>query len=246
MTPDFLTFAVIGFIAQLVDGTIGMAYGVVSATALLSAGLSPLSATANIHFAELITGGLSGVFHARRRQVSWPLVRRLALAGCLGGATGALLLVVLATRFVEWSRRVVALYLLVLGLWLCWRARSGLKAISRASARPHALGFAGGLFDAAGGGWGPIVTSNLMIAGVTPRVAIGSSIVAEFFVTAVHAIVFATIGGLRPELAMAGLLLGGMIAAPLGPTLAARLPSSVVVFLVGLAVVAASAVLIVR
>ena len=246
MTPDFLTFAVIGFIAQLVDGTIGMAYGVVSATALLSAGLSPLSATANIHFAELITGGLSGVFHARRRQVSWPLVRRLALTGCLGGAAGALLLVVFASRFVEWSRRVVALYLLVLGLWLCWRAGSGLKAISRATARPHGLGFAGGLFDAAGGGWGPIVTSNLMIAGVTPRVAIGSSIVAEFFVTAVHAIVFATIGGLRPELAMAGLLLGGMLAAPLGPTLAARLPSRVVVFLVGLAVVAASAALIVR
>ena len=245
MTPDFLTFVVIGFMAQLVDGTIGMAYGVVSTTALLSAGLSPLSATANIHFAELITGGLSGVFHARRHQVSWPLVRRLTLTGCAGAAVGALLLVVLAPRFVEWSRRAVAFYLLVLGLWLCWRARNRLM-LSRASARPRALGFAGGLFDAAGGGWGPIVTSNLMIAGVQPRVAIGSSIVAEFFVTAVHTVVFASIGGLRPEVAMAGLLIGGVIAAPFGPALAARLPAKVVVFLVGLAVVLASAVLIVR
>ena len=245
MTPDFLTFVVIGFMAQLVDGTIGMAYGVVSTTALLSAGLSPLSATANIHFAELITGGLSGVFHARRHQVSWPLVRRLTFAGCAGAAIGALLLVALAPRFVEWSRRAVAFYLLVLGLWLCWRARNRLM-LSQVSARPHALGFAGGLFDAAGGGWGPIVTSNLMIAGVKPRVAIGSSIVAEFFVTAVHTIVFASVGGLRPEVAMAGLLVGGVIAAPFGPALAARLPSNVVVFLVGLAVVLASAVLIVR
>jgi uncharacterized membrane protein YfcA len=244
VTADFLTFVVIGFIAQLVDGTIGMAYGVISTTALLSAGLSPLSATANIHFAELLTGGLSGIFHARRRQVSWPLVRRLALAGCLGGAAGALLMVVVAPRFVEWSRRAVALYLLVLGLWLCWRA--GNRVFSSVSARPHTLGFAGGLLDAAGGGWGPIVTSNLMIAGVQPRVAIGSSIVAEFFVTAVHAAVFATVGGLRPEIAMAGLLIGGAAAAPLGPALAARLPAKVVIFLVGLGVVLASAVLIVR
>ena len=122
MTADFVTFAVIGFIAQLVDGTIGMAYGVVSATALLSAGLSPLSATANIHFAELVAGGLTGIFHAKRRQVSWALVRRLAIPGCLGAVVGALLLVILAPRFVEWSRRAVAMYLLVLGLWLCWRA----------------------------------------------------------------------------------------------------------------------------
>ena len=246
MTSDFLTFAVIGFVAQLVDGTIGMAYGVVSTTALLSAGLSPLSATANIHFAELITGGLTGIFHARRRQVSWPLVRGLAVAGCLGATAGALLLVVFAPRFVDVSRRVVAFYLLILGLWLCWRAVNRSRAIATVAGRVHALGFAGGLFDAAGGGWGPIVSSNLMIAGIAPRVAVGSSIVAEFFVTTVHVIVFAGLGGLRPEMAMAGLLMGGVLAAPLGPALAARLPTKVVIFLVGLGVVVASGFLIVR
>ena len=118
MTPEFLAYVAIGFVAQLVDGTIGMAYGVISTTALLSAGLSPLNVTANIHFAELITGGLSGVFHARRGQVSWPLVRRLALTGSIGAAVGVLLLVMLATRWVEAVRRAIATYLMALGLWL--------------------------------------------------------------------------------------------------------------------------------
>jgi uncharacterized protein len=87
VTADFLSYVVIGFVAQLVDGTIGMAYGVISTTALLSAGLSPLNVTANIHFAELLTGGVSGAFHARRGQVSWPLVKRLALTGSVGGGS---------------------------------------------------------------------------------------------------------------------------------------------------------------
>lgn len=246
MTSELLSYVVIGFIAQLVDGTIGMAYGVISTTALLSAGLSPLNVTANIHFAELLTGGLSGLFHARRRQVSWPLVKRLAWTGSIGAALGALLLVTVATRWVEGVRRAIATYLLALGVWLCWRALRRAEPRPRASARAGTLGLAGGLFDAAGGGWGPIVTSNLMVAGVTPAVAVGSSVVAEFVVTAVHAAVFAGIGGLRPELPMAGLLVGGVLAAPIAPRLAGQLPPRVIIGLVGIAVVVASAILILR
>ena len=246
MTPEFLAYVAIGFVAQLVDGTIGMAYGVISTTALLSAGLSPLNVTANIHFAELITGGLSGVFHARRGQVSWPLVRRLALTGSIGAAVGVLLLVMLATRWVEAVRRAIATYLMALGLWLCWRALKRREMSQRSAGPASVLGLAGGLFDAAGGGWGPIVTSNLMVAGVTPAVAVGSSVVAEFVVTAVHSVLFAGVGGLRPELPMAGLLVGGVIAAPIAPRLTGRLPPRVVIGLVGLAVVIASAILIAR
>jgi uncharacterized protein len=102
------------------------------------------------------------------------------------------------------------------------------------------------LFDSTGGGWGPIVTSNLMVAGVTPAVAVGSSVVAEFVVTAVHAAVFAGLGGLRPELPMAGLLAGGVIAAPIAARLAARLPPRIIIGLVGIAVVIASVLLILR
>lgn len=246
MTSALLAYVVIGFVAQLVDGTIGMAYGVISTTALLSAGLSPLNVTANIHFAELLTGGLSGLFHARRRQVSWPLVTRLAWTGSIGAAFGALLLVTVATRWVEGVRRAIATYLLALGVWLCWRALRRPEPRPRESARAGTLGLAGGLFDAAGGGWGPIVTSNLMVAGVTPAVAVGSSVVAEFVVTAVHAAVFAGIGGLRPELPMAGLLVGGVLAAPIAPRLAGQLPPRVIIGLVGIAVVVASAILILR
>ena len=139
-----------------------------------------------------------------------------------------------------------ALYLLVLGFWLCWRAARHPGAMKALTGRAHALGFVGGLFDAAGGGWGPIVTSNLMSAGIAPAVAVGSSIVAEFFVTIVHVVIFAGIGGLRPEVAMVGLLVGGVVAAPLGPVIAARLPTRVMIFLVGFGVVLASASLVVR
>jgi hypothetical protein len=246
VTSEFAIYAVIGFVAQLVDGTIGMAYGVVSTTALLSAGVPPLNTTANIHFAELITGGLTGTFHARRQQVSWPLVWRLAIAGSAGGAIGAVLLITVAPRSVVVVRRAVAAYLLILGVWLCWRGWRRHVVRAHTDARAGLLGFVGGLFDAAGGGWGPIVTSNLMVGGVAPRVAIGSSIVAEFVVTAVHVMVFAGLGGLRPEISMAGLLVGGMIAAPIAPRLAGYLPPRAIIVLVGLAVVVASALLLVR
>jgi uncharacterized membrane protein YfcA len=246
VTADFLSYVVIGFVAQLVDGTIGMAYGVISTTALLSAGLSPLNVTANIHFAELLTGGVSGAFHARRGQVSWPLVKRLALTGSVGAFVGAVLLVTVATRWLDGLRRAIALYLLILGGWLCWRALKRPEPRARVADRTAALGLAGGLFDSTGGGWGPIVTSNLMVAGVTPAVAVGSSVVAEFVVTAVHAAVFAGLGGLRPELPMAGLLAGGVIAAPIAARLAARLPPRIIIGLVGIAVVIASVLLILR
>jgi uncharacterized membrane protein YfcA len=246
VTGEFLTYAVIGFVAQLVDGSIGMAYGVVSTTALLSAGVSPLTATANIHFAELVTGGLSGAFHARRGHVSWPLVRRLVVTGSIGGALGALLLITFTPRFVELVRTLVAAYLMVLGVWLCWRAWTPRVPHQYRAGRASVLGLIGGLFDAAGGGWGPIVTSNLMVAGMPPRVAIGSSIVAEFVVTGVHVMVFAGWGGLRPDIAMAGLLAGGVLATPVAPRLAAQLPSRVIIALVGLAVVVASGLLLIR
>ena len=246
MTADFLSYLVIGFVAQLVDGTIGMAYGVISTTALLSAGLSPLNVTANIHFAELLTGGVSGAFHARRGQVSWPLVKRLALTGSIGAGVGAVMLVTVAARWLDGLRRAIALYLIVLGVWLCWRAVKRHELRPRVGDRTAALGLVGGLFDAAGGGWGPIVTSNLMVAGVTPAVAVGSSVVAEFVITAVHAAVFAGLGGLRPELPMLGLLTGGVMASPIAARLAGRLPPRIIIGLVGIAVVIASALLILR
>lgn len=246
MTAELLPYVVIGFIAQLVDGTIGMAYGVVSTTALLSAGLSPLTATANIHFAELFTGGLSGAFHAMRGHVSWLLVRRLVVSGSLGAALGAWMLITITPGAVDTVRRGVAAYLIVLGVWLCWRGCRRREVREHGTRRAGVLGLVGGLFDSAGGGWGPIVTSNLMVAGLTTRVAVGSSIIAEFFVTAVHVAVFAGLGGLRPDVSMAGLLVGGVIAAPIAPRLAGQLPPRVIVTLVGLAVVIASAMLLVR
>jgi uncharacterized membrane protein YfcA len=242
---EFTFYALVGFVAQLVDGTIGMAYGVVSTTALLSAGVSPLTATANIHFAELVTGGASGVFHIRRQHVSWALVRRLVLAGAPGAAAGAWVIVTVTPNAVTTVRRGVAVYLLMLGLWLCWRSARQRTPHPR-EPRASALGFFGGLFDAAGGGWGPIVTANLMTSSIAPRVVVGTSIVAEFVVTATHVLVFAGPGGLRPEVATAGLLAGGLAAAPIAARVAGQLPPRLVVGLVGVGVVVAAALLIAR
>lgn len=246
MTVELLTYVAIGFVAELIDGAIGMAYGVISTTALLSAGLSPLAVTANIHFAELITGSINGGFHLRRGHISWPLVRRLALTGSLGGFVGAALLITLTPRSMEAVRRGIAVYLLLLGLWLCWKGLGRRTLRERRVNHAGILGLVGGACDAAGGGWGPIVTSNLMVSGVAPRVAIGSSIVAECIVTAVHAVTFAGLGGLRPDISMAGLLIGGVLAAPLAPRLTARLSVPVIITTVGIAVVVASTLLIFR
>jgi uncharacterized membrane protein YfcA len=248
VTSEFLGYTLVGFVAQLVDGAIGMAYGVISTAALLTAGLSPLTASANIHFAELVTGSVTGVFHVRSGQVSWPLVRRLAIPGSLGALLGAVVLITVTPVRVEDVRRAVSLYLLFVGLWLCWRGvrRNKAPQPQQYVCGVRTLGLLGGLFDSAGGGWGPIVTANLMIGGIAPRVAIGSSVVAECIVTAVHVATFAGFGGLRPEISMAGLLVGGVLAAPLAPHLINRLPARVIVTTVGVAVGVVSVFLILR
>lgn len=246
MTAAFAYFVIVGFLAQLVDGTIGMAYGVVSTTALLAVGVSPLRATANIHFAELVTTAATSVFHLRWRNVSWAVARTLIVAGAIGAVLGALWLVVLTPRDVERVRTIVSIYLLILGFWIISRAYRSARAHTYRSGRAASFGFLGGLCDAMGGGWGPIVTSNLVVSGLEPRIAVGSSIAAEFVVTAVHSAVFAGIGDIRPDRVMLGLLTGGVLAAPIAPRLAARLPVKTMVLAVGVVVVISSIALLVR
>jgi uncharacterized membrane protein YfcA len=243
---ELITFILVGFVAQIVDGTVGMAYGVVSTTALLAAGVSPLRATANIHFAELATTAMTSGFHLRRGNVSWGVVRTLAIAGGIGGLVGASLLVILTPLNATRVRNVVAVYLLILGLWLIRRAIRPGQPKEYRTGRAVKFGLLGGTFDAMGGGWGPIVTSNLVMSGLKPRVAVGSSIVAEFMVTVVHSAVFAGFGDLRPDRVMLGLLIGGLVAAPIGPHLASRLPARTMILGVGSVVVISSILLLLR
>jgi uncharacterized protein len=219
----FGLFLAVGFFAQLVDGAVGMAYGVISSSVLLAFGVPPAQASATIHAAECFTTGASGISHLAHRNVDWRLLARLAPAGIVGGVAGAYLVTGFDPTFIK---AVVVAYLGGLGLYLLARAIRGLKEEPPHLNHVVPLGVVGGFLDASGGGgWGPIVTSTLLGRGHAPRYVIGSVNTAEFFVTvAITAAFIWTMltgrlefeGGAATALAsLAGLILGGLIAAPL-------------------------------
>lgn len=219
----FGLFLLVGFFAQLVDGAVGMAYGVISSSVLLAFGVPPAQASATIHVAECFTTGASGISHLTHRNVDWRLLARLAPAGILGGVAGAYLLTGFDTTFIK---AVVVAYLGILGIFMLARALRGLQEEPPHLNHVIPLGVVGGFLDASGGGgWGPIVTSTLLGRGHAPRYVIGSVNTAEFFVTiAISAAFIWTFltgrlvleGGAGSGAAsLAGLVLGGLVAAPL-------------------------------
>ncbi|MFM9850367.1 MAG: sulfite exporter TauE/SafE family protein [Hyphomicrobiaceae bacterium] len=239
MDPTFLIFIVVGFLAQLVDGALGMAFGVISTTALLTFGFSPAHASAIVHTAEVFTTASSAISHAIHRNLNRKLVLELAMAGVAGAIVGAYVLSNIDGRII---RPFVAAYLLVLGLSILLRALHPApeQDISPAFATP--LGVIGGFLDAiGGGGWGAIVTSTLIGSGHAPRMVIGSVNIAEFFVTvAAAATFFVQLGPIAMQPVL-GLVIGGVIAAPLGAYVVKRLPARPLMATVGLLVIGLSA-----
>ena len=240
MWHDLPFYIAVGFVAQMIDGAIGMAYGVTASSVLLSAGVAPATASACVHLAEVFTTGASGFAHWRLGNVDRALVSRLVLPGMIGGAIGAY---VLTSVPGESLRPWVSAYLLVLGLVIMRKAlfvRSKKSAIAMSRIAP--LGFFGGLLDAiGGGGWGPIVTSTLLGRGAAPKAVIGSVNLAEFFVTVtVSATLVATIGISLWQIVL-GLVIGGVIAAPFAALATKHLPDRVLMIMVGIVVVALSA-----
>lgn len=216
-------FLLVGFFAQLVDGAVGMAYGVISSSVLLAFGVPPAQVSATIHAAECFTTGASGTSHLLHKNVDWRLLLRLAPAGIIGGVIGAYLLTGFEPTFIK---AFVVAYLGILGLFLLYRAIRGPREEPPHLKHVIPLGLAGGFLDASGGGgWGPIVTTTLLGRGHAPRYAIGSVNTAEFFVTvAISATFIWTMmtgrlvieGGIAHGLAaLGGLVIGGLIAAPL-------------------------------
>lgn len=233
---DFLLFMAVGFAAQMVDGAIGMAYGVTATSVLVSLGTPPAVASASIHAAEVFTTGASGFSHWRVGNVDARLVARLAVPGVIGGIAGALFASYLPGEVI---RPLVNLYLAAMGLVILWRA---LRARPATPPPPPGkvvvLGLTGGFMDAAGGGgWGPLVASTLIGRGDVPRIAIGSTNAAEFFVTfAVTAAFFAAIGlDLWPVIL--GLIAGGVIAAPFAALITKKLPNRPLMVIVGVVIV---------
>jgi uncharacterized membrane protein YfcA len=235
---EILLYVAIGFVAQMIDGAIGMAYGVTATSVLLSTGVPPSTASACVHAAETFTTGASGLAHWKLGNVDRKLLWRLAVPGAIGGAIGAY---ALSEFDGDTLKPYIAIYLLALGIVIIWKAlvRRPLESPQPRSVAP--LGFFGGLLDAiGGGGWGPIVTSSLLGQGTTPRYAIGSVNLAEFFVTLTISITFfLTIGlGLWPIIT--GLVIGGVIAAPFAALAAKHVPAKALMLVVGCVVIALS------
>lgn len=222
--PDFITtelllYLLLGFAAQLVDGALGMAYGLIVTSTLLAIGWPATVASASVHTAEVVTTGLAGASHVWHKNVDWKLFVRLAPAGVIGGAFGAYVLVGLPEM---WVKGFISLYLLGLTVVITRRALAEPKKSRKRHRRPGKefqaipIGAGGGFFDAVGGGgWGPLVTSTLIVRGDHPRQSIGSSTLSEFFVTiAVSAAFFASLDFMEYAEIVAGLIVGGAIAAP--------------------------------
>jgi len=234
MPIEFLEYAAIGFLAQLVDGALGMAYGVLSTSFLLGAGIPPAAASASVHTAEVATTALSGLSHAYFRNIDRRVFVRLAAAGMAGGVIGAYLL---SNVPAEAVRPFVAAYLGVMGLLILRRAIRWNGRSDGTNKPVLPLGFVGGLLDSLGGGWGPIVVSTLIGRGGTPRYSIGTVVAAEFFVAGATSLTFLATIGLTHWRIVLGLLVGGAVAAPLAGWLGKHIPARPFTYAVGIAVI---------
>lgn len=227
-----LPFIAVGFAAQLVDGALGMAFGVISTTLLVSIGVPPALASAGVHTVETFTTGVSGVSHIAHRNVDWKLLARLAIPGVIGGVLGAY---VLTQIDAETVKPFVLAYLTAIGIFLVWRGVR-FPPQHRPAKIVEPLALAGGFLDAAGGGgWGPVVTGNLLAQGAEPRRTIGTVNTTEFILTVSISITFiATLGWAAFTIATLGLLIGGVIAAPLGAWVVKIIPPKPLLILVGI------------
>jgi uncharacterized protein len=228
-----LPFVAVGFGAQIVDGALGMAFGVICNTLLVAVlGVPPARASANVHIVECFTTAASGISHALHGNIDVKLFLRLLIPGIIGGVTGAYILSNLdgdaVKPFVLGYLIAIGIYLLVRGLFFP-PARGKPKVV-------EPLGLVGGFLDAAGGGgWGPVVTSNLLVQGVEPRRVVGTVSAVEFFLTLTVSAAFIYHLGLSSfALSTVGLVIGGVLAAPVGAVMAKRIPTRTLLILVGI------------
>ena len=233
MDWNILLFVLAGFFAQMIDGCLGMAYGVSSTTILLSVGVPPAAASASVHIAEVFTTFVSGVSHWKMKNINKKLLSKLIIPGIIGGVLGAYLLTNLPTDIIK---PIVSIYLLIMGVRILLKAFGKKIKESFGDLRIWILGLVGGFFDAiGGGGWGPIVTSTLIAGGKTPRYVIGSVNTAEFFVTLSEAAAFVTLIGITDFWKIIlGLAIGGVIAAPFAAILTKKISAKNMMIIVAI------------
>jgi uncharacterized protein len=234
---EFLIFLAVGFVAQIIDGALGMAYGVSASTFLMSMGVSPAVSSASVHLAEVFTTGVSGLSHLRFGNVNKDIFKRLVIPGVIGAIAGAYLLTSIDVKIIK---PLVAVYLIVVGLIIIKKAFGIIKPESEIK-NISPLGLIGGFVDAiGGGGWGPVVTSTLLGKGHHPRYTIGSVNMAEFFIALAGAGVFTIIMGIGNWNVILGLIGGGVIAAPFAAIICKKVNPKKLMIVVGLVIIALS------
>lgn len=236
----FWTAVAVGLAAQTVDGALGMAYGITSTTFLLSTGVPPAAASASVHVAEIFTTAFSGLSHWRLGNVNGALFRRLLIPGAIGAVAGAYLLTSVDG---ETIKPFVSVYLLVMGLYVLSKAFRTLKTRREPPRAVVPLALGGGFVDAVGGGgWGPVVTTTLVGGGQDPRISIGTVNAAEFFIALASGLSFSLLGGLTHWTTIAGLVVGGLFAAPIAALLVRVIPARALMVVVGLLIAGLSLV----
>ena len=242
MQDSFLLFLIVGFLAQIVDGALGMAYGVVSSSVLLAFGVPPAAASASVHAAELFTTAASAGSHVWHKNVNWRLFKMLAPVGITGGVLGTYVITSIDGAVLK---PYVAAYLGIMGIYILYRAFKNIVPIDEHNyALVAPLGVVGGFMDAVGGGgWGPVVTTGLVGAGGAPREMIGTVNTAEFLLTAAVSAAFLTAlltghwaeadGLMTYAWAVGGLIVGGIIAAPLAGYVITIIPQKYLMVAVG-------------
>lgn len=236
---SIFVFIIVGFIAQTIDGALGMAYGVSSNSFLLGIGVPPAAASASVHMAEVVTTAISGFSHWRLGNLNRNLIKRLLIPGVVGAAAGAYILTNIPGNVIK---PIIAVYLLIMGTIILYKGFQKNHREEKEVRHLGVLGVIGGFFDAiGGGGWGPIVTSTLVARGINPRFTIGSVNFSEFFVTFSQSVVFVfSLQFSDYWKVIVGLLVGGAIAAPLAAVVTKKLPLRPLMFLVGTLIVGLS------
>ena len=237
---EFWVFALVGFFAQIIDGSLGMGFGVISSSILLAQGIPPALASASVNAAKLPTTGTAALSHFFHKNLDWSIVRALSIYGALGGIAGALLLTSLKGAALAF---IVNAYLALMGVIIIWRGIMDFAPKLIAPNRSRSIGLAGGLIEGIGGSWGPIVTTSLLGSGAESRYAIGSANFSEFVVSvavfSAFVVAFAVgywQGGSdwrTTFLPVLGLVLGGLPAAACGGWLSKRAPKRPLTIAVG-------------
>ena len=238
-TKTFLMMLLTGFLAQMVDGSLGMGYGTISTTFLLAIGVNPAIVSSRVHSARVFSSGVSGYSHHRFGNINKKLFRALVVPGVIGAVVGAAL-AFFAQKYSSWVRLPLSMYTLYLGYFILRKAFGKSKYHQKVK-RAGWLASAGGFMDSfAGGGWGTLVTSTLMSKRRSPRYVIGSVCLAEFFVVFVSSITFFILLKSIPIVDVAGLIVGGLIAAPIAARLVGKVPIKAMFIAVGALVILTS------